>query len=68
MQTQTVTREPKTAVVVTCETCGETTAPDGTCHELGTCERADRLATRNASRGTAKYAVPAAWNARGSVD
>lgn len=48
--------------------CGATLAPDGTCLEIGACEIADASATRGAGRATAKYAVPAAWNARGSVD
>ena len=57
------------AIAPTCETCGETAAPDGACLEVGACERADRLATRDAAGGTAKYgAAPAAWNSRGSVD
>lgn len=55
-------------VCVPCAHCGETTAPDGTCLEIGACPRADRAATRGAARQTAKYAVPAAWNARGTVD
>lgn len=57
---------PVTAPV--CDSCGETLAPDGACLELGTCARADQLATRGAGRVTSKYAVPAAWNARGYVD
>lgn len=48
--------------------CGATLAPDGACMEIGACEIADAKATRGAGRATAKYAVPAAWNARGSVD
>jgi hypothetical protein len=51
-----------------CVTCGEMTAPDGTCLEVGACSAADSAATRGAARQTAKYGVPAAWNARGSVD
>lgn len=56
-------------VCAPCAECGETTAPDGACLEVGTCSAADRAATRGAARQTAKYGtVPAAWNARGSVD
>ena len=51
-----------------CGGCGVTLAPDGACLEVGSCEVADTRATRGAARATAKYAVPAAWNARGSVD
>lgn len=51
-----------------CGSCGAVLAPDGSCLELGACELADARAVRGASRSTAKYAVPAAWNARGSVD
>lgn len=55
-------------VCIPCGSCGETMAPDGTCLEIGACPDADRSATRGAARQTAKYAVPAAWNANGSVD
>ena len=51
-----------------CDSCGATLAPDGACLELGACERADSHATRGSGGVTAKYRVPAAWNARGSVD
>ena len=54
--------------VATCSVCGAATAPSGACLEIGTCERADIAATRGATGRTAKYAVPAAWNARGRVD
>ncbi len=69
MMPATITRERYApAIAPTCETCGETSAPDGACLEVGACERADRLATRGAAGASAKYAVPAAWNSRGSVD
>lgn len=55
-------------VAPTCGTCGATTAPDGTCLDIGACESADIGATRGAGAVRAKYRVPAAWNARGSVD
>ncbi len=48
--------------------CGEVSAPDGACLNVGACEVADAGATRGAARVTAKYAVPAAWNVRGGVD
>jgi len=48
--------------------CGVTLPPDGRCLEIGQCADADTAATRGAARVTAKYAVPAAWTARGSVD
>ncbi len=48
--------------------CGATLAPDGACLEIGACPRADRRATRHSAGRTAKFAVPSAWNARGSVD
>lgn len=52
-----------------CAACETTLPPDGTCLEIGACEIADSAATRASRAGrTAKYAVPAAWNARGSVD
>ena len=54
--------------VAPCAECGATVAPDGTCLEIGACRRADDSATAGAGRITAKYAVPAAWNARGYVD
>ncbi len=57
--------EPEQAPV--CK-CGATLAPDGACLEIGACPRADRRATRHATGRTSKYAVPSAWNARGSVD
>ena len=68
--TLTLTREKvhAPAVAPTCGTCGETGSPDGSCLNVGACERADGLATRGAGRATAKFAVPAAWNARGYVD
>jgi hypothetical protein len=56
------------AVAPTCEECGATSAPDGACLDIGACSRADQLATRGAASSRAKYRVPAAWNARGSVD
>lgn len=56
------------AVAPTCEGCGATVAPDGVCLELGACSHADARATRGASRSTAKYAAPRAWNVRGGVD
>lgn len=55
-------------VAPTCEACGAIAAPDGACLEVGTCSRADADATRHMRGATAKYSVPAAWNARGSVD
>src|SRR5205809_1145965 len=56
------------AVAPTCGTCGATSAPDGSCLEIGACRRADESATRGASRATAKYSAPRAWNVRGGVD
>ncbi len=56
------------ADVATCETCGAVSAPDGRCIEVGACLAADVAATRGATVGRAKFAVPAAWNARGRVD
>ena len=67
-QTLTIAAPVTAPSVTTCDTCGETLAPDGTCLEIGACRAADDRATRGAARQTAKYAVPAAWNARGSVD
>ncbi len=55
-------------VAPTCEACGTVSAPDGTCLDIGACTRADELATRGAGAARAKYRVPAAWNASGSVD
>lgn len=55
-------------IVACCAECRATVAPDGVCLEVGSCSIADGRATRGAARQTAKYAVPAAWNARGSVD
>ena len=60
--------ETAPATATACTTCGTVTAPDGTCLEIGACASADATATRNATGGTAKFAVPAAWNARGRVD
>lgn len=54
--------------LVTCASCGTVTAPDGRCMEIGACETADTGATRGAARQTSKFGIPAAWNARGSVD
>lgn len=52
-----------------CPQCGTLAAPDGACFELGSCSRADSLATRGAARATVKSgAAPAAWNGRGRVD
>lgn len=65
MKVATLTLE-RTAVQ--CATCGATAAPDGQCLNIGTCATADHQATIGAARETAKYAVPAAWNARGGVD
>jgi hypothetical protein len=69
--TLTLTRETTDAPAVapTCSGCGDTDAPDGTCLNVGACSRADGMATRGASRGTAKFRQsPAAWSARGYVD
>ncbi len=55
--------------IVTCGECGSTLAHGRECLEVGSCASADLAAARTSSRGaTAKYAVPAAWNARGMVD
>jgi hypothetical protein len=48
-----------------CTSCGAIAAPDGTCLEIGACERADRAATRGATGPAAKFR---AWTARGTVD
>lgn len=65
----TITRTPSTpAIAPACDTCGATVAPDGACLAVGECAGADASATRGATGRTAKFAVPAAWNARGSVD
>lgn len=58
---------PSAPTLVKCQ-CGEPIAPSGSCLNVGGCLTADRDATRGAARVTNKYAVPAAWNARGSVD
>lgn len=59
----------ETAPAMACAACETTLAPDGVCLEVGDCAIADRDATRASRAGrTAKFAVPAAWNARGSVD
>lgn len=75
MRTMTLTISPGTRVDTDaplvapyCPQCEQTTAPDGTCLAIGSCPAADAAATRGAAHATAKYAVPAAWNARGSVD
>lgn len=73
MDTGTLTAERETGTVervaITCASCGATSAPDGTCLEIGACTAADETAARRShSGGTAKFPVPAAWNARGSVD
>lgn len=61
--------ETSTAPVMACQACETTLPPNGVCLEIGACELADRDATRQSRAGrTAKYGVPAAWNARGSVD
>lgn len=60
-------RETESAVTV-CGACAGTLAPDGKCYAVGACADADATATAGASRQTAKYAVPAAWNVRGGVD
>jgi hypothetical protein len=66
MQVMTMTIDiPRTITVCT---CGATVAPDGKCYNVGTCADADAVATRGATGQTAKFAVPAAWNARGGVD
>lgn len=63
------TLEVDTIAPMVCQGCETTLAPDGSCLEVGACELADRAATRSSRSGaTAKFAVPAAWNARGSVD
>lgn len=54
--------------VTTCNSCGVTLPPAGACLEIGRCHEADRAATRNATGATHKQAVPAAWNAAGTVD
>ncbi len=55
--------------IVTCDECGSTLAHGRECLEVGSCASADLAASRYSSRGaTAKFAVPAAWNARGMVD
>ncbi len=54
--------------LVACGSCGATLPPRGACLEIGTCADADAAAVRGAARSSAKYAIPAAWNARGSVD
>jgi hypothetical protein len=51
-----------------CGDCGEVLPPAGGCLNVGDCRAADASATRGASRQTAKFAVPAAWNASGRVD
>lgn len=51
-----------------CQGCESTLAPDGRCMNVGACIEAGNHAAKGAARETAKYAVPAAWNARGSVD
>lgn len=67
--TRTDTAPLEAPAVVSCEGCGATVAPDGACLEIGACARADRLATRGASRVTAKTAAaPAAWTGSGRVD
>ncbi len=74
MQNQTAVTAPanrptlERVALVACGSCGATMAPDGSCMEVGTCADADARAVRGAARQTSKYAVPAAWNARGSVD
>lgn len=62
------TAELEAPTAPTCEACGTVSAPDGTCLDIGACRRADESATRGAGGATAKYRVPAAWNARGGVD
>ena len=67
MDAAELTAETRAPVAAPCA-CGEVSAPDGACLNVGACERADADATRGAARVTAKYAVPAAWNVRGGVD
>ena len=62
-----LTIEPPT-IAPTCGDCGEVLPPAGGCLNVGDCRAADASATRGASRQTAKFAVPAAWNASGRVD
>ncbi len=68
MTTTTTDTAPVVAPTTMPCTCGEMTAPDGTCLNIGACTTADDRATRGAARVTSKYAVPAAWNSRGGVD
>ena len=51
--------------LIPCAHCGATTAPDGTCLEIGACPRADRAATRGATGEASKFR---AWTASGRVD
>ncbi len=70
MHVQTLTIEPGAPELETaprCD-CGEVLSPAGECFNVGFCIAADSSATKGAARQTAKYAVPAAWNARGYVD
>lgn len=57
------------AELMTCA-CGAVTAPDGTCLEIGACERADSAATRTARGQTRKFVAqaPAGWTGTGRVD
>lgn len=52
-------------ILTQCESCGTVTAPDGTCLEVGSCERADDIATRGAVGESSKFR---AWTASGRVD
>lgn len=67
--TATLTRDTAAdgATIAVCK-CGATLPPAGDCLAVGLCADADAAATVGAARTTAKYAVPAAWNARGGVD
>lgn len=68
MQTLTFTLAPETVapiVAPACPLCGTATI-DGTCVEIGTCERADMLASRIGKGETMK--APRAVNIRGAVD
>lgn len=69
LETQAVRPVQAVDTAPACNACAATLAPDGTCLEVGECAAADASATRASRAGrTAKYSVPAAWNARGSVD
>jgi hypothetical protein len=68
MQTLSFTtmREAVAPIVApACPSCGTTTI-DGTCVEIGACERADMLASRIGKGETMK--APHAVNIRGAVD